>query len=152
MSRADIGIGLLLAVAYLILVWQSTFFPYGSEFAPGPGFLPLWLALVGTLLSLLIAFNAWRSRRQPAFSPDLGDRSGLVRVAAAVLGLLAMMQLIPLLGLVLAVLVYLVFLTLVVQRLRWPVALGTSLGTVLFIIAVFQRFLGVPFPEGPLGF
>lgn len=152
MSRADIAIGLLLAAAYLILLWQARAFPYGSEFAPGPGFVPTWLAVLGAFLSLLVAINAWRGRRHPSFEPEMGDRPGLIRVAAALLGMVVMLQLSPLLGLILAVLVYLLYLTLVVQRLSWVVALGTSLGTTVFIILVFQRFLGVPFPEGPLGF
>lgn len=152
MSRADVTIGLLLAVAFLILLWQATFFPYGSEFAPGPGFAPTWLAVLGAFLSLLLAVNAWRGRRRPTFTPDLSERAGLGRVAAALLGMVVMLQLSPPLGLILAVLVYLLFLTLVVQRLSWAIALGTSLGTIVFVIVVFQRFLGVPFPEGPLGF
>ena len=152
MSRADIWIGLGLAVAYLVLLWQSTFFPYGSEFAPGPGFAPIWLSVLGILLSLLIAVNAWRGRSRPDFVPDVSERAGLVRVATAVVGLLGLMLLVRPLGLILALLAYLLFQTLLVQRLTWPVALGTSLGTTVFAILVFQRFLNVPFPRGPLGF
>ena len=152
MSRADVFIGLAGVVIFLLLLWGAQTYPYSSQFTPGPGFAPTWLAIVGTLLSALVAVNAWRSRRHPDFTPVLSDRPGLVRVALTLVGLLVMMQLSPPLGLITAVLVYLLFLTLVVQRLRWPIAVGTSLGTVVFVIIVFQRLLNVPFPRGPLGF
>ena len=152
MSRADVVIGLLGTVVFLLLFWGARSFPYSTQYTPGPGFAPTWLAVIGTLLSVLIAINAWRSRQNPDFRPDVSDRAGLLRVATALVGLFAMMQLSPPLGLMLAVLIYLLFLALVVQRLSWPVAVGTSLGTVLFVLVVFQRFLGVPFPRGPLGF
>lgn len=152
MSRADVFIGLAGAVIFLLLLWGAQSYPYSSQFTPGPGFAPTWLAITGIVLSALVAFNAWRGWRDPELTPDLSNRPGLVRVAAALVGLFVMMQLSPPLGLITAVLVYLLFLTLVVQRLRWPVAVGTSLGTVVFVIVVFQRFLNVPFPRGPLGF
>jgi hypothetical protein len=151
-SRADIFVGLLGTVVFLVLFWGARSYPYSSQFTPGPGFAPTWYAALGALLSVLIAFNAWRKRHAPDFVPDVSDRAGLLRVGLALVGLFAMMQLSPLLGLILSVLLYLLFLTLVVQGLRWPLAVGTSLGTVVFVILVFQRFLGVPFPRGPLGF
>lgn len=152
MSRSDAYIGLTGVVIFLLLVWGAQSYPYSTQFTPGPGFAPTWLAIVGAILSALLAVNAWRSRHHPDFTPDLSDRPGLVRVALALVGLFVMMQLSPPLGLILAVLVYLLFLTLVVERLRWPIAVGTSLGTVIFVIVVFEHFLNVPFPRGPLGF
>ena len=151
MTRADLWIGLLGIVAFALLYLEARNFPYGSEFAPGPGFAPVWLSLLGLLLSALVAINGLRARGSPAAPPDPSGRTGLVRVAAAVIGMVVLLQLVRPLGLILAVLVYLLFLTLVVQRLRWPVALSTSLGTMLFIYVVFQRFLNVPMPRGPLG-
>jgi hypothetical protein len=56
------------------------------------------------------------------------------------------------LGLSLAILLYLLFLTTIVQRHSFAIAVGTSVGTVIFVYLVFVHFLEVPVPKGPLGF
>lgn len=152
MTRADVPIGALLTLASLIMLWQALGLPYGSEFAPGPGFAPTWITLLGVLNGALIVVTAWRQPDLPPAPPSEGGRRGLARVAASLLGLIVMMALLPALGLLLAVLVYLLFLTVVIERLSLIQALGASLGTVVFIDVVFKRLLGVPLPAGPLGF
>jgi putative tricarboxylic transport membrane protein len=150
-TRADTPIGLLLAVGCLWVFWMATRLPFWGEFAPGPGFAPLWLAGIGVLMSLLLAAIA-RRPGLPAAPPDEAGRAGLARVALALAGLAAMMALMGPLGLLLALFVYLAFLTLVVQRLSIAAGLLVSAGTIVFLYLVFERALGVPFPTGPLGF
>lgn len=153
MTRADRFIGVVLGIACLWALWQATTFPYGAEFAPGPGFAPVWLSSIGAVLSFLIAFNGWRWRaRLPGEEAPTGGRAGLFRAAAGALGMLLMILLIPALGFILALGLYLLVVTLAVERLAPPVGLAASVGTVAFVYLVFGRFLGVPFPRGPLGF
>lgn len=155
MTRADIVGGLLLATGFGAVLWEASTFQYGTEFAPGPGFAPIWLAVIGIVLSLLIAGIAWRNVRQSGGAGTDGpgplDRPGLVRVATTLLGLAGMVVLVPWIGLVLSVFVFLLFLTLVVQRLSPVAGIGASVATVAFIYLVFVRFLAVPVPTGPLG-
>jgi putative tricarboxylic transport membrane protein len=151
-TRADLPICLLLAAGCLWVLWLATRLPYGSEFAPGPGFAPTWLAGLGAIMALGLAIIAARRPGLPAAPPAEGGRAGLARVAAAVAGLAIMLLLIPRLGLLLALFAYLVFLTLAVQRLSIAASLLTGAGTIAFLYVVFQRALGVPFPSGPLGF
>jgi hypothetical protein len=68
------------------------------------------------------------------------------------LGLAVMVLLTEPLGLVSSILLFLLYLTLVVQRLGVAVGIGASVGTVVFVYAVFVYFLEVPIPTGPLGF
>lgn len=152
MTRADVPIGLLLTVACVWVFWQATALPYGSEFAPGPGFAPVWLSLLGTIFGVLVVANAWRNRGLALAPVETGGRLGLARVAAGLGGALVMLLLVPALGLLPALLAYLVFLSLAVERLSPPLGLGVSVGTIGFIYLVFARLLGVPFPSGPLGF
>lgn len=153
MTRADIFAGLLLAAVFSAVVWEASSFQYGTEFAPGPGFAPVWYGAVGVLLSLLIAGNALRAVRasEQAAEADALDRPGLIRVAATLAGLAVMLVVVPWLGFVPSVFVFLLFLTLGVQRLSVPLAVGTSVATVIFIYVVFVHLLGVPVPSGPLG-
>ena len=155
MSRADIFAGLLLAAGFALALWEASSFQYGTEFAPGPGFAPVWLSAIGIAVSVLIALNAFKSapRRRPASDGDESmDKRGLMRVVATLAGLVAMMLITPSLGLVSSILLFLLFLTLGVQRLSPVTAIGASVATVFFVYIVFVYFLEVPVPRGPLGF
>jgi len=156
MTRADILGGLLLAAGFGAALWEAWSFQYGTEFAPGPGFAPVWISAIGIAISLLIALNAWRSARRcaPEAQHDASalDRAGLFRVGATLVALVVMVAITPWLGFVPSILVFLLFLTLGVQRLSWLAGVGASVGTVVFVYLVFVRFLEVPIPSGPLGF
>lgn len=147
MTRADTVIGAGLAIAFLALLWASTGLTYSTEFAPGPGFAPFWLGAIGSALSAYVAIRATRAAGAPAF-----ERSGLVRVAAALIGLAIALALAERIGLIVAMTAYLVFVTLAVERMRPVPALAGALGTMALVYVVFIRLLGVPFPQGPLGF
>ena len=156
MTRADIVVGLLLAAGFGAALWEASSFQYGTEFAPGPGFAPLWLSAIGIVISLLIAFNAAKAKGRPADATTEAstalDRPGLYRVGASLAGLVVMLALVPWLGLVPSILVFLLFLTLFVQRLSIIAGIGASVGTVVFVYIVFVALLDVPIPRGPLGF
>jgi len=155
MTRADMIGGLLLSAFFGAALWEASSFQYGTEFAPGPGFAPVWLSAIGLCVSLMIAVHGMRAMRSGKDSeqaaPALEVR-GLVRVALTLLGLVAMVLLVKPLGLVASILLFLLYLTLVVQRHGVASAVGASVGTVVFVYVVFVYFLDVPVPTGPLGF
>jgi hypothetical protein len=155
-TRADFVGGLLLSAFFGAALWEACSFQYGTEFAPGPGFAPVWLSAVGLGVSLMIAAHGlWAMRggegSKKRAAPAL-EKRGLGRVAATLLGLGAMVLLVEPLGLVASILLFLLFLTLVVQRHTVAVGVGASVGTVVFVYVVFVYFLEVPIPKGPLGF
>ena len=156
MTRADFFGGLLLAAFFGAVLWEASSFQYGTEFAPGPGFAPVWLSAIGLCVSLLIAAYGLRAMQGGASSEQSAapalEKSGVMRVALTLLGMSAMVFLVEWLGLVVSILLFLLYLTLVVQRLAIGVGIGASLGTVAFVYAVFVYFLDVPIPKGPLGF
>jgi putative tricarboxylic transport membrane protein len=156
MNRADIFAGLLLTAVFSACLWEASSFQYGTEFAPGPGFAPVWLSVIGIVLSLAIAFHAFKATRHPELSTSEGshalDKGGLYRVGASLAGLAAMLAIVPWLGLVLSIFVFLLFLTLYVQRLSLLTAICASAGTVFFVYVVFVLLLDVPIAAGPLGF
>ncbi len=150
MTRADFVGGLLLSAVFGAALWEAWSFQYGTEFAPGPGFAPVWLSAIGLCVSLLIAVHGLRampsveaSEQQAAPSLETG---GLVRVGLTLLGLVAMVLLVKPLGLVASILLFLLYLTLVVQRHGVAVGIGVSVGTVVFVYVVFVYFLDVPIP------
>jgi putative tricarboxylic transport membrane protein len=155
MTRADFVGGLLLSVFFGAALWEAWSFQYGTEFAPGPGFAPVWLSAIGLCVSLMIAAHGlWAMRggegSEQRAAPALETR-GLVRVALTLLGLVGMILLVEPLGLVVSILLFLLYLTLFVQRHGVAVGTGASVGTVVFVYVVFVYFLEVPIPKGPLG-
>lgn len=156
MTRADFIGGLLLSAFFGAALWEASSFQYGTEFAPGPGFAPVWLSAIGLCVSLLIAAHGLRAMRggessEHKAAPAL-EAWGLVRVVLTLLGLAAMVLLVEPLGLVVSILLFLLCLTLVVQRHSVAIGIGASVGTVVFVYVVFVYFLEVPIPKGPLGF
>lgn len=154
MKRADIIAGLVLAAGFAACLWIASSFQYGTQFAPGPGFAPVWLSALGIVLCLAIAIQALGAARSASAKPEAEppNRRGLLRVAAALAGLVVMLALTEWLGLVTSILLLLLFMTLFVQRLSLVAALGASVGTAFFVYIVFVRLLDVPIPSGPLGF
>ena len=156
MTRADAIGGLLLSAFFGAALWEASSFQYGTEFAPGPGFAPVWLSAIGLCVSLLIAAHGLRAMQGGESSEDKAapalEAWGLARVALTLLGLAAMVLLVEPLGLVGSILLFLLYLTLVVQRHGVAVGIGASVGTVVFVYVVFAYFLEVPIPKGPLGF
>ena len=93
MTRADFVGGLLLSAFFGATLWEGWSFQYGTEFAPGPGFAPVWLSAIGLCVSLLIAANGlWamrgakgerrRAKSQKCFARPIHRRSGPVLVGA----------------------------------------------------------------------
>ena len=153
MTRADFVGGLLLSAFFGAALWEGWSFQYGSEFAPGPGFAPVWLSAIGLCVSLLIAAHGLRAMRavDGRAAPAL-EKRGVARVALVLLGLGVMIFLVESLGLAVSILLFLLYLTLVVQRHTVWLGIGASVGTVVFVYVVFVYSLGVPIPKGPLGF
>ena len=85
MTRADFVGGLLLSAIFGAALWEGWSFQYGTEFAPGPGFAPVWLSAIGLCVSLMIAAHGlWAMRSgedsDQRAAPAL-ETGGLVRVA-----------------------------------------------------------------------
>jgi putative tricarboxylic transport membrane protein len=139
----------LLAVGIVVAVVARRL-PYWHDYAPGPGFFPLWL---GILLSCTAALELAIVLRVPPTSTALSNDPPLTRRAAWVGGLtvLAALLVAPL-GFILATTVF-------VAAVSWTLApdrkLLNGLTTVLIPVVlwlVFVAWLGVPLPRGPLGF
>ena len=153
MNRAELVGGLLLSVFFGAALYEGWSFQYGTEFAPGPGFTPVWLSALGLCVSLLITARgviAIRSTERRA-APEL-EKPGLVRVGLTLLGMSTMIFLVQSLGLAISILLFLLYLTLIVQRHTLRAGIGASVATVVVVYVVFVHFLEVPIPKGPLGF
>jgi len=120
--------------------------PYMGEFAPGSGFLPLWLGACLVVLSAVHVVSCLRT--QPAHIPAGHWR----KVLAVALGLIVCVAVVGSLGFVVAVGAYLLFLLRGVEKESWRTSLGVAASAIVVLFALFHVWLHVPLPTGPWGF
>jgi hypothetical protein len=121
--------------------------PLGSLHNPGPGYMPIVLALILGGLGLLVALRGGSS---PSLS-SLGWHEW--KHAVAILGgCAAAAFLLERLGYRLTVIVLAAFLLGVMERKRVVVATAFALGLSLGTFYLFSNLLKVPLPRGPFGF
>ena len=143
----DRGAGAVFAAFSALVLWESRKIPFGTMAEPGPGALPVLLALA--LLACSIAVFAG-GRRGERFA-DI--RWTEWRHAVAILGTCAFLALaLERLGYRLTIFVALLALVSLVEKKGWIAAIvfagSFSLGTYF----LFDTLLRVPLPKGPFGF
>ena len=145
--RSDQFSGLMLVAFALYIVWANQAYPVGTIHRPGPGFMPLALAIFLGLLGLLIALGGARSR--PLVEMPWPEAKRAVTIlAAATLAVLALDEI----GYRLTIMVLLVFLMGVIER-KPPLIMGIiSIGFPLASYYVVADLLLVPLPLSPWGF
>ena len=144
--RGEIVAGLLCGLFAALWITTALGLPYVGDYAPGSGFLPLWL---GVCLLVLSAIHVVASVRAPVASAPAGNWRKVVPVT---IGLIICVAVIESLGFVVAVAIYLLFLLRFVEKESWRTSLSVSVGTVAVLFALFRLWLHVPLPKGPWGF
>jgi hypothetical protein len=146
MSQGDRLLALFFGAIGALLVWQGRDLTYWDRFAPGSGFLPVWL---GAALVALVALLLLRNRAEPNAA---SERGAWRKPAVILVGLTLCVALVEWLGFVVAVGAYLMFLLLFVERLPARLGGGVAVGATLSIYLIFAVWLRVPLPKGPWGF
>ena len=145
--RCDQASGLILFALALYVGWLNREFPVGTLAEPGPGYVPLLLAIVLGLIGLLIALFGSRSAALRAMAWPEAMRA-LVIMTACVLATFALERI----GYRITVAALLVFFFGVIERKSWWM---TAMVAVTFSLAshyVVGVLLKVPLPRGPWGF
>jgi len=145
--RSDQFSGLMLLALALYVGWENRVYPVGTLQEPGPGYVPLMLAVFLGSIGLLIAL--WGGRSAPLASMKWTETTrALVILAACGAATFALERI----GYRLTVIVLLVFFLGVLERRRpLPVAL-VALGFGLISFYVVGDLLHVPLPRSPWGF
>ena len=147
----------LISTGFLILVagyvtYSGVRLGFGAWREPGPGFLPL---LFGVVLGGLAAF--WflmtllkRWGNGGGARPFIADAGGLKKVSLTAAALAAFTWLLEPLGFALGTLAFMVFLLRTIEPQPWRRTIVISLTTTVLCYVVFQVWLQVQFPEGPV--
>jgi hypothetical protein len=145
--RSDQLSGLMLIVLALYVVWANRAYPVGSLQEPGPGYMPLLLAIFLGVMGLLIALGGGRSQPVGTIRWPEATRATMILLACGVAAFA-----LERIGYRLTVIAFLIFFLGVLERRRpLPVAL-VSLGFGFISYYVVGDLLHVPLPRSPWGF
>ena len=145
--RSDQFSGLMLLALALYIGWENRVYPIGSLSEPGPGYLPLLLAIFLGVMGLLIAVSGLRSAPLASLGWSDGKRAVIILLACA-----AATYALERIGYRLTVIALLVVLLGVLERKHpVPVAL-VALGFSLASFYIVGDLLHVPLPKSPWGF
>ena len=138
--------GAVLALVALVVIWENRKLPMGTFHEPGPGYMPLLLALLLLFFSVLTLAAA-------GGTPRLGEMIWTEwRHAIAILGVCFFAGLaLERLGFRLTIVVALAFLLKIVERKGWVSTAAFALGMAFGTFYLFETLLRVPLPRGPFG-
>lgn len=145
--RSDQASGLMLCALAVWIWWLNRAFPVGSLSDPGPGYVPLLLAIGLGGIGLLIAAFGSRAEALTAMRWSEAGRAAVILVACVV-ATLALERI----GYRLTVIVFLVFFLGVMERKKPLVVALVAAGFSLASFYVVGDLLKVPLPRGPWGF
>jgi putative tricarboxylic transport membrane protein len=145
--RSDQISGLMLLALALYVWWENRAYPLGSLQEPGPGYVPLLIALFLGAMGLLIALWGAKSTPLAAMRWPEATRAAVI-VTACAIGTFALEHI----GYRLTMIALLIFFLGVLERKRpLPVVLvATGFGFISFY--VIGDLLKVPLPVSPWGF
>jgi len=139
--------GAVLAALAIFVLWESRKLPFGTIREPGPGAVPVLLALTLLVCSLAVILGGAAAPRLAAI------RWTEWRHAVAILGASVFMALsLERLGYRLTILIALLALVTLVEEKGWIVGAVFAVGFSLGSHYLFGTLLRVPLPQGPFGF
>ncbi|MBX3540611.1 MAG: tripartite tricarboxylate transporter TctB family protein [Chelatococcus sp.] len=150
MRRMDIAAAIFLLLCSALVVLGTRHLPYWADFAPGPAFASIWVAVAGFAIGAALLVQAFR--RDKDVPVDWPDRAGARQVLLGIGTLWLLLILMPLLGTALSGLIFVALFLLVVARRPVVPSLITSVVTVALIEGVFGLWLNVDLPKGLVGF
>ena len=146
MRRADRVSSLVLVVFALLAVNEARKLRLGTLTSPGPGFVPLCLAVALTLVALLLL---WHALREPATAAPPAEPGERWKPVASLVALAAYTFALEPLGFVLATAALLFFFFRVLDGQRLWMALASAVVVSVLSYLIFARALHVRLPEGP---
>lgn len=144
--RSDVVAGIVIVLLALVAGWENRAYPIGSLADPGPGYMPLLIAVALGVFGVLIALRAGAS---PLFDTiDWSEgRRGMVMLVACGVAIFVLERI----GYRLTMIALLVFMLGVVERKRPVPTVLVAFGFAFLSYFLFATLLKVQLPTGPWG-
>src|SRR5574341_519003 len=144
MLTRDRVAGGVIVLFSLAVMWEDRALPLGTFHNPGPGYMPMVLAVILTALGILVTFGGGDS--PPLTALSWAERKHALGIlAACAFTALALERL----GYRLTVIILVAFLLWVIERKRPVAVLVAAFGLSLGTFYLFSDLLKVPLPLGP---
>ncbi|HEX2923972.1 MAG TPA: tripartite tricarboxylate transporter TctB family protein [Chloroflexota bacterium] len=150
MKRADQISGIVLLGLCLVTIYESSKLDMIYRGAPGPGFFPFWLAIVGALVSVLIVIGGIRRPAALNRSIRWPAGKGLTKILATFAALIVYILAINLVGYILSTVALFVFEAWMLGRYRWYQVAIVSLLASVGLYVLFSVCLQMLLPTGQL--
>ncbi len=128
------------------VVLDSLELEYYTNLGPGPGFFPLWLAVILGGLSVAWLVHESLQKEKGTDQVLLPPRAGIVRIFSILGALAAMAGFMNLLGFQISMFLFMVFLLLVLGRQSPWVTVIAALGCSVGVYHLFGGYLDVALP------
>ncbi len=146
MVRANRIVALVIVALGLGLLYDSQQYKLMSEFGPGPGFWPTWLALAWIILGALWFLQASKGENKQLFESS----RAACRVPIIVVVFLGYLLLFDRLGLILSTALFLMAVLWLYERRSFVSSAITAVAVPVGLHLLFVTFLNVALPGGPL--
>ncbi len=144
--RSDQFSGLVLLVTALLIGWENRAYPLGSLEEPGPGYVPMLLAIFLGAIALLIALRGTHGTLLRDIKWPEATRAVIILVACGISA-----YVLEKIGYRTTVFVLLVFFLGVLERKKPWIVLAVSLGFAAGSYYLFDTLLKVQLPVAPWG-
>lgn len=134
---------LIVSVAFLVAALRM---PLGQLKTPGPGFMPMLLAILMVAFSGTFVCKAFLKPEKREEEPLA--KGALGRVFSLILGLIAYCALLTPVGFPVLTLIFLIVFMKILGVPRWRTILIVAVGTTICSMLIFETWLAVPFPKG----
>ncbi|MBI3003183.1 MAG: tripartite tricarboxylate transporter TctB family protein [candidate division NC10 bacterium] len=151
LRKADRVAGVLGTALGLAVVVGARRLPPEAEFGLGAAFLPFWIGVVITCLSVALLLPVRRGTPGEGEGALPTDAAAWRRPGALLALLTAYVALLEPMGYVATTFGFLVFSMTVLGRRRWWVTVLTSGLATGALVALFRTWLKAPLPRGPWG-
>jgi hypothetical protein len=145
--RSDQVSGLMLLALALYVWWMNRAYPLGSLAEPGPGYMPLLLAIFMGVMGLLVTLSGGKSMPLAAIEWTEARRAIALLIACAVAA-----YALERLGYRITMAALLVFFLGVMERRKPMMVAAVGVGFSLITYYIFATLLRVPLPVSPWGF
>ena len=139
-----VGAGFVGIGAWRLAIWSG-------PGIPGPGFLPLLLAIGLAVGAVGIFIDAVKAKTEGSLK-WFADRESILRLAVLFICIIALVAAIEPLGMLLAVGLFLLIFLGIYMRGQWLVILLIAGGTPVCLYLIFAKWLKFTLPQGFLGF
>ena len=124
---------------------------FGDWHEPGPGFIAVMsgglLFSLSVLRLVMTLLKKWSTEAEKRFFTESDSWKKVLLTLSALIGFLFLMKWA---GFMIASLAFMIFLLRAVEPQRWRLTIIVAASTMILCVIVFQVWLQVQFPEGPL--